>query len=110
MANVKATDIVIIREMFKEKGDQDMNALASVLKPETFKILKTSLSINWVPLEIEAEILRKRPDCFFPTIRGLYLNWDIQWQVNSLPAFTSSFSGFQVSALSSRMLQQHGIP
>jgi hypothetical protein len=66
MANVKATDIVIIREMFKETGDQDMNALASVLKPEIFKILKTALSINWVPLEVEAEILRETSRLFFP--------------------------------------------
>ena len=66
MANVKATDIVIIREMFKEKGDEDMTALASVLKPETFKILKTTLSLNWVPIEIEAEILQEASKLFFP--------------------------------------------
>jgi len=66
MANVKATDIVIIREMLKETGDKDLNALASVLKPETFKILKTSLAINWVPLEIEAEILQEASRLFFP--------------------------------------------
>ena len=66
MANVKATDIVIIREMFKEKGDNAIDALASVLKPETFKILKTALSINWVPLEIEAEILQEASKLFFP--------------------------------------------
>jgi hypothetical protein len=66
MANVKATDIVIIREMLKEKGDNAIDALASVLKPDTFKTLKTALSINWVPLEIEAEILQEVSRLFFP--------------------------------------------
>lgn len=73
MANVKATDIVIIREMLKEKGDEDINALASALKPETFKILKTTLSVNWVPLEIEAEILQEASKLFFPNdLRPLF--------------------------------------
>ena len=66
MANVKATDIVIIRDMLKEKGDEYINALASLLKPETFKTLKTFLSINWVPIEVEAEILQEASKLFFP--------------------------------------------
>jgi len=66
MANVKASDIVIIRNMLKEKGDDEINALASVLKPEIFKILKTTLSVNWIPIEIEAEILQEASKLFFP--------------------------------------------
>jgi hypothetical protein len=66
MANVKATDIVIIRDMLKDKGDEYINTLASVLKPETFNILKTALSINWVPYETEAEILQEVSKLFFP--------------------------------------------
>ncbi|MGD0278436.1 MAG: DUF2378 family protein [Smithella sp.] len=66
MANVKATDIVIIREMLKKKGDECINAMASALQPETFKVLKTVLSINWVPLEVEAEILQAASKLFFP--------------------------------------------
>jgi hypothetical protein len=66
MANVKATDIVIIREMLKDKGNDYINALASTLKPETFKILNTTLSINWVPLKIEAEIIQETSKLLFP--------------------------------------------
>jgi hypothetical protein len=66
MGNVKATDIVIIREMFKERGDKDINALAAVLKPETLKTLKSVLAIAWVPLEVEAEILQAASKVFFP--------------------------------------------
>lgn len=66
MANVKATDIVIIREMLKEKGDECMNAMASALQPETFKVLKTVLSINWIPIKVEAEILQAASKLFFP--------------------------------------------
>lgn len=66
MANVKASDIVIIRDMLKEKGDQDINALASALKPDVFKTLKSVLSVNWVPLEVEAEILQEVSKLFFP--------------------------------------------
>lgn len=66
MANVKASDIVIIRDMLKEKGDEKINALAPVLKPEVFQIFKSTLSVNWVPLEIEAEILQGASKLFFP--------------------------------------------
>ncbi len=52
MANVKASDIVIIRDMLKERGNESINALASVLRPETFQTLKTALSITWVPLDV----------------------------------------------------------
>lgn len=66
MANVKASDIVIIRDMLKEKGDRDINTLASALKPEVFKTLKSVLSVNWVPLEVEADILQETAKLFFP--------------------------------------------
>lgn len=66
MANVKATDIVIIREMFKDRGDKEINALAPVLKPETLKILRSALAINWVPIEVEAEILQETSKLFYP--------------------------------------------
>lgn len=66
MANVKATDIVIIREMLKEKGAENINALAPALRPEIFQIFKSTLSVNWVPLEMEAEILQGASKLFFP--------------------------------------------
>lgn len=65
MANVKATDIIIIREMFKEKGDKEINALAPVLKPATLKTLQSVLALSWVPLEVEAEILQETSKLFF---------------------------------------------
>jgi hypothetical protein len=66
MANVKATDIIIIREMFKERGDQNMNALASILTPETLKTMKSVLAPTWVPIEVEAEILQEASKLLFP--------------------------------------------
>jgi hypothetical protein len=66
MANVKASDIVIIRDMLKERGDNNLNAMSSVLKPEVFTLFKTTLSVNWVPLATEAEILQEASRIFFP--------------------------------------------
>lgn len=66
MANVKATDIVIIRDMLKDMGNDRINSLASTLRPESFQIFKSALSLNWVPLEIEAEILEATSRIFFP--------------------------------------------
>jgi len=66
MANVKATDIVIIREMLKEKGDDFIKTMNSSLKPEVLKTFQTALSINWIPLEVEAEILQAAARLFFP--------------------------------------------
>jgi len=66
MANVKATDIVIIREMVKTKGEDYINAMASSLKPEIYKTFQTAYAINWVPLEVEAEILQAAARLFFP--------------------------------------------
>jgi hypothetical protein len=65
MANVKATDIVIIRDMLKGKGD-DYNTLVSSLKPESLKIFQTTLSLSWIPIEIEAEIIQAAARLFFP--------------------------------------------
>ena len=66
MANVKATDIVIIREMLKAKGDDYTNKMASSLTPEVFKTFQTSLSLSWVPLEVEAEIIQAASRLLYP--------------------------------------------
>jgi len=66
MANVKATDIVIIRDMLKETGNDRINSMTSVLRPETFKIFQTALSLSWVPIEVESEILQEASKLFFP--------------------------------------------
>ncbi len=66
MGNVKASDIVIIREMLKGKGDDYINTMASLLKPEIFKTFQTALMINWVPLEVEAEIIQAASRLLFP--------------------------------------------
>lgn len=65
MANVKATDTVIIREMFKGK-EKDLNTMLTTLKPETLKIFHTTLSLNWIPLEIESEIIQASARLLFP--------------------------------------------
>jgi uncharacterized protein (TIGR02265 family) len=65
MANVKATDTVIIREMFKGK-ETDLNTMASSLKPEIFKTFQTTLSVNWIPLEFESEIIQAAARLLFP--------------------------------------------
>jgi len=56
MANVKATDIVIIRDMLKDR-ENDLRTLTSQLTPDALKVFQTTLSLNWIPLTIEAEIL-----------------------------------------------------
>ena len=66
MANVKASDIVIIREMLKVKGDDSINTMASSLTPEVLKTFQTALSLNWVPLEVEAEIIQAAARLLFP--------------------------------------------
>ena len=66
MGNVKATDIVIIREMLKGKGDDYINTMVSSLTPEVLKTFQTALSINWVPLEVEAEIIQAASRLLFP--------------------------------------------
>ena len=66
MANVKATDTVIIREMFKNR-ENDLNTMASSLKPETLKIFQTTLSVSWIPIEVESEIIQAAARLFFPT-------------------------------------------
>jgi hypothetical protein len=66
MGNVKASDIVIIREMLKGKGDDYISTMATSLKPEVFKTFQTALTINWVPLEVEAEIIQEASKLFFP--------------------------------------------
>lgn len=65
MANVKATDTVIIREMFKGK-ENDLTIMASSLKPEIFKTFQTALSVNWIPIEVESEIIQVAAGLFFP--------------------------------------------
>ncbi len=65
MANVKATDTVIIREMFKGK-ENDLNTMASSLKPEIFKIFQAALSVNWIPIEVESEIIQAAARLLFP--------------------------------------------
>jgi hypothetical protein len=64
MANVKATDTVIIRDMFKGRGN-DLNTMSSSLKPEIFKTFQTAMSINWIPLEFESEIIQAAARLFF---------------------------------------------
>jgi hypothetical protein len=65
MANVKATDIVIIREMLKGK-ENELNIMTSSLKPESLKIFQTTLSLSWIPIEVEAEILQIASRLFSP--------------------------------------------
>jgi hypothetical protein len=65
MGNVKASDIVIIREMFKGK-ENELNTMASSLTPEVFKTFQTVLTLNWVPLEVEAEIIQAASRLLFP--------------------------------------------
>jgi uncharacterized protein (TIGR02265 family) len=57
MANVKATDTVIIREMFKGK-ENDLQTMTSSLKPEILKTFQTAMSVSWIPLEFESEIIQ----------------------------------------------------
>ena len=66
MSNVKASDIVIIRDMLKEAGENQMNALAADLRPEVFQTFKSALSVNWVPIEVEADIIQAAAKLLFP--------------------------------------------
>jgi len=66
MANVKATDIVIIRDMLKDR-ENDLRTLTSQLTPDALKVFQTTLSLNWIPLAIEAEILQAAAGLFFPS-------------------------------------------
>ena len=67
MANVKASDIVIIRDILKAKGDEYLNTMHSSLPPDVLKTFQTALSITWIPLEVEAEIIQAASRLLFPT-------------------------------------------
>lgn len=67
MANVKANDIVIIREMLKGKGNDYVHTMNSSLTPDVSKTFQTALSLNWIPLEVEAEIIQTASRLLFPS-------------------------------------------
>jgi len=67
MANVKASDIVIIRDILKEKGEQYLHTMNASISPDVSKTFQSALSLTWIPLEVEAEIIQAASRLLFPS-------------------------------------------
>ena len=65
-AHVKGTDLVIIKKMFKEKGDSCLEEFDAGLTPETHVFFKSLMPTNWVPNAAATEIMEKAALFFYP--------------------------------------------
>ncbi len=66
MANVKASDALIIKQMLTERGADLLPACLNRLSLETQKMFLTSVATSWMPVTAEAEILQAAAEVLFP--------------------------------------------
>ena len=67
MPNIKGTDVVLLRNVVKEKGPRIEGELLSKLTPELKKLYLETVATSWNPLDAQARLYETAAQVLFPS-------------------------------------------